>query len=218
MRRTMARAKLNLLILISVLMICCSAALGVAGNSLRIEGPEGWTKHLEVEQGSTLFLVVLATEEGDGTLYDRYPDGSLHNYSYFFLGYDRLPFYANTPGRHVLSYVVNGKESNPVVIDVIGIRAANDYPPIHVAPQTDTMASSVRFIPRAAPISLSRGISSNPVQLQYNPVGSHIMNYQNGIVIPKYGSQYHFGRDFSLGTIDGNYPGTPFLTQFLADP
>lgn len=44
------------------------------------------------------------------------------------------------------------------------------------------------------------------------------MNYQNGIVIPKYGSQYYFGRDFSLGTVDGNYMGTPFLTQFLADP
>ncbi|MHB8119654.1 MAG: hypothetical protein ACYDHX_13160 [Methanothrix sp.] len=220
----MKRNLLHPIILISVLLLCCSAVQGTTGNSLRIEGPDGWTKHLEVAQGSTAFLVVLATKEGDGTLYDQYPDGSTHNYSYYLQGYDRLPFYANTPGRHVLSYVINGMESNPVVIDVKGTYASNDYPSPSVAPQTYVMpqtnirAPSTRFIPRVAPISLSRGISSGPVMLQYNPVGAHIMNYQNGIIIPKSAAQYHFGKDFSLGTIDSNYPGTPFLTQFLADP
>jgi len=211
----MRRNLLHPIILISVLLLCCSAVQGTAGNSLRIEGTDGWTKHLEVPQGSTAFLVVLATKEGDGTLYDRYPDGSTHNYRYYFLGYDRLPFYANTPGRHVLSYVIDGKESNQVVIDVKGTYAANDYLSPSALPQTYVMS---RFIPRVAPISLSRGISSDPVMLQYNPVGAHIMNYQNGIVIPRSASQYHFGRDFSLGTIDSNYPGTPFLLQYLADP
>jgi hypothetical protein len=205
----MKKNRLHPIILISVLLLCCSAVQGTAGNILRLEGTDGWTKHLEVPQGSTAFLVALATKEGEGTLYDQYPDGSSHNYSYYFLGYDRLPFYANTPGRHVLSYVIDGKESNPVVIDVKGT---------YVMPQTNTQAPSTRFIPRAAPISLSRGISSDPVVIQYNPVGAYIMNYQNGIVIPKSASQYHFGRDFSLGTIDSNYPGTPFLLQYLADP
>ena len=219
----MKRNLLHLIILISVFLLCCSAVQGTAGNSLRIEGPDGWTKHLEVPHGSTAFLVVLATKEGEGTLYDQYPDGSTNNYCYYFMGYDRLPFYANTPGRHVLSYVINGKESNPVVIDVEGTYAPNDCPspsdaPAYVMPQTNTRAPSIRFIPRAAPISLSRGISIDPVMLQYNPVGAHIMNYQNGIIIPKSASQYHFGKDFSLGTIDNNYPGTPFLLQYLSDP
>jgi len=220
----MKRNRLYSTILISVLLLCCSTVQGTAGNSLRIEGPDGWTKHLEVAQGSTAFLVVLATKEGDGTLYDQYPDGSTNNYCYYFLGYDRLPLYANTPGRHVLSYVIDGKESNRVVIDVKGTYAPNNCPSPSALPQTYVMpltsirAPSTRFIPRVAPISLSRGISSGPVMLQYNPVGAHIMNYQNGIVIPKSASQFHFGKDFSLGTIDNNYPGTPFLLQYLSDP
>lgn len=207
----MKRNRLYPIILISVLLLCCSAVQGTAGNNLRIEGPDGWTKHLEVAQGSTAFLVVLAAKEGDGTLYDQYPDGSTHNYSNHFLGYDRLPFYANTAGRHVLSYAINGKESNPVVIDVKGT---------YVMPQTNIRAPSTtaRIIPRVAPISLSSWVSSDPMMLQYYPVGAHIMNYQNGIIIPKFAAQHHFGKDFSLGTIDSNYPGTPFLTQFLADP
>ena len=217
----MKRNLLHPILLISVFLLCCSTVQGTAENSLRIEGPDSWTKHLEVAQGSTAFLAVLAAKEGEGTLYDQYPDGSTHSYLHYFLGYDRLPFYANTPGRHVLYYVIDCKESNPVVIDVEGTCAPNDYPSHSVRPtyvMTDTRAPSVRFIPSAAPISLSRGISSGPVMLQYNPVGAHIMNYQNGVVIPKSASQYHFGKDFSLGTIDNNYPGTPFLLQYLSDP
>jgi hypothetical protein len=220
----MKRNRLYPIILISVLLLCCSAVQGTAGNSLRIEGPDGWTKHLEVAQGSTAFLVVLATTEGDGTLYDQYPDGSTHNNIYYFQGYDRLPFCANIPGRHVLSYVINGKESNSVVIDVKGTYGPNYCPSPSALPQTYVMpltsirVPSTRPISRVAPISLSSRISNYPVMLGYNPVGAHIMNYQNGIVIPKSASQYHFGKDFSLGTIDNNYPGTPFLLQYLSDP
>ncbi len=216
--------KRNLLILIPVLLLCSSAVQGAAGNSLRIDGPDGWTKHLEVARGSTPFLVVLAAKDGDGILYDKYQDGSVHSYFYYFQGYDRLPFDANTPGRHVLFYVINGVESNPVVIDVEGTYAPNicplpaDAPKICVMPQASIRASSACSMPCNAPISLSREILSDPVCLQYNPVGAHIMNYQNGIVIPKSASQYHFGKDFSLGTIDSNYPGTPFLLQYLSDP
>ncbi|MEI6102638.1 MAG: hypothetical protein WCP70_01710 [Methanothrix sp.] len=216
----MKRNRLYPIILISVLLLCCSAVQGTAGNSLRIEGPDGWTKHLEVAQGSTAFLVVLATKEGDGTLFDQYPDGSTHNIKYYFQGYNRLPFCANIPGRHVLSYVINGLESNSVVIDVKGTPAPSTSvgPQTYVMPRMNIRATSTYFVPRIAPISLSRGIPNYPVVLGYNPVGAHIMNYQNGIVIPKSASQYHFGKDFSLGTIDNNYPGTPFLLQYLSDP
>ena len=212
--------KRNLLILISILLLCCSAFQAAAGNNLRIEGPDGWTKHLEVAQGSTASLVVLTPKEGNGTLYDQYPDGSTHKYFHYFLSNDRLPFYANTPGRHVLSYVINGLESNSVAIDVKGTPAPSPSvgPQTFVMPLVNIRATSTCFVPRIAPISLSRGISSYPMVLEYRPTGAHIMNYQNGIIIPKSASQYHFGKDFSLGTIDNNYPGTPFLLQYLSDP
>jgi hypothetical protein len=216
----MKRNRMHQIILISVLLLCCSAVQGTAGNSLRIEGPDGWTKHLEADQGSTAFLVVLAAKEGEGALFDQYPDGSTHKLKYYFQNYDRLPFCANIPGRHVLSYVINGLESNSVVMDVLGTPAPSTWvgPQTYVMPRMNIRAPSTYFVPRIAPISLSRGTPNYPVVLGYNPVGAHIMNYQNGIFIPKSASQYHFGKDFSLGTIDNNYPGTPFLLQYLSDP
>lgn len=68
------------------------------------------------------------------------------------------------------------------------------------------------------PVSLSRGISDGPAAIYYYPIGFHIMTYQMCMPVPLCAPQYYFGRDFSLGMIDSNYPGTPFLTQFLADP
>jgi hypothetical protein len=216
--------RIQLLILISMLMLSCSAVPAAAGNSLLIEGPDGWTKHLEVTQGSTDSLVVLTPKEGDGILYDQFPDGSVHESTHYFLCNDRLPFHANAPGRHVLHYALNGQESNTVAVDVKGTPAPKEYPTPSLGPQPCAMpkasigATSVCVVPRIAPISLSRRISSYPMVLEYRPVGAHLMNYQNGIVIPKSASQYHFGKDFSLGTIDNNYPGTPFLLQYLSDP
>jgi hypothetical protein len=205
----MKRVEMYVIISLSVFVLCCAAVQATESNLLRIDSPDGWTKHLETASGSTVHLVVLSGRAGDATLYDRYPDGSIHSYNYYLQGYDRLPFCANTLGRHVLSYVIDIGQYDSVVIDVKGT---------YVMPQTNTRAPSTRFIPRVAPISLSSGISSGPVMLQYHPVGAHIMNYQNGIIIPKSASQYHFGKDFSLGTIDNNYPGTPFLLQYLSDP
>jgi len=216
--------RIYLLILISILLLCCSAFQAAAGNTLSIEGPGGWTKHLEVAQGSSATLVVLTPKEGDGVLYDQYTDGSIHECSHYFLCNDRLPFRANAPGRHVLHYVLNGKDSNTVAIDVKGTPAPKECPTPSLRPEPCSMpkasirATSVCVVPRIAPVSLSRDISSYPMVLEYRPTGAHIMNYQNGIVIPKSASQYHFGKDFSLGTIDNNYPGTPFLLQYLSDP
>ena len=211
--------KIRLISIILILFICLSGVQGAADtHQLRIEGKDGWTKHLEILEGSTAFLVFLPTKEGDGVLIDRYPDGSEHNYRLYLLGYDRLPFNSNIPGRHVLSYIIDCKESNRVVIDVKGTCAPIDYPTPLVAPQEVTLEPAAALSPPVPAVSLSRGISSAPLMLHYNHIGSHIMNDQNGIMVPKYAPQYYFGRDFSLGTIDGNYPGTPFLTQFLADP
>ncbi len=82
------------------------------------------------------------------------------------------------------------------------------------------------------PVSLSNS-NLNIAVIQYTPVGNHIMtmpfysqSYAQGIYTQQYNYQflnyrqgsYYFGRDFLLGTIDNNYPGNAFLTQFLADP
>jgi hypothetical protein len=221
----MIKVGLYAIVSISFFVLCCAAVQATEDSLLRIDGPDGWTKHLEAASGSTVYLVVLSSKAGDATLYDRYPDGSIHSYNYYLQGYERLPIHVSIQGRHVFNYVMDGKESNSVIIDVEGTCAEKDYlspsapPQIYVMPQKKTFVPSTRFIiPRSAPISLSRGILSDPVMIQYHPVGAHIMNYQNGIVIPKSASQYHFGKDFSLGTIDNNYPGTPFLLQYLSDP
>jgi hypothetical protein len=88
--------------------------------------------------------------------------------------------------------------------------------------------------PHQTPISLSTLSSSPPISLnrestdifavQYEPKGFHIMAYQIGMFADpslmwnQGTSRYYFGKDFQLGMIDSNYPGTPFITQFLADP
>ncbi len=89
----------------------------------------------------------------------------------------------------------------------------------HLAPLSLSTVSS------SPPISLSKEISGN-FAVQYEPVGSHIMGYQIGMFAAQNASpiwnqgapRYYFGRDFQLGLIDNNYPGAPFITQFLADP
>lgn len=112
----------------------CTAAQGTATNLLRLEGSCGWTQQITVKEGTTAYLVVLAAKEGIGTLNELAPDGFLHKYNYFFRVYDRLPFYANEPGRHVLSYTIDGRESNPVTIDVVGTYKPTAYQGPYVAP------------------------------------------------------------------------------------
>ena len=222
------------LIAISAFLLCSNAGQAAEASLLRADGPCGWTERLEVCQGSTFFLAVLPGEEGQARLDHIYPNGTIQKYSYFFQGYDRLPIYADEPGRHVFSYVLAGKESNSVTVDVNACGAAS-YAPPRASPPCSAQCSApcsepepmlvrgpvtepVKAPARFQPVSLSSWERQDPLLLQYYPVGSHIMNYQKGIAFPKYSSQYHFGRDFSLGNIDGNYPGTPFILQYLSDP
>ena len=204
--------------LILAFLLCCMSVQGTGGSLLRIDGPCGWTKQLEASLGSTVYLVVLPGIAGEAVLSDRYPDGSIRSFNYFLEGYDRLPVRLDAIGRHVLSYSIDGKESNSVIIDVNPERVKVEWPSYPEKPATIIEEQIIVVPSRVQAVSLSRGRYFYPVSLQYNPVGVHIMNYQNGIVTPKYASQYYFGRDFSLGTIDNNYPGTPFILQYLSDP
>jgi len=116
-----------------ILLAGCTAAQGTATNLLRLEGSCGWTQQITVNQGTTAYLVVLAAKEGIGTLNELSPDGCVQRYNYFFRVYDRLPYYANEPGRHVLSYTIDGRESNPVAIDVVGTYKPTAYHRPYVA-------------------------------------------------------------------------------------
>jgi len=215
----MKRFRLYAIMAISSFLICCIAGQATDSSLLRIDTPCGWTEHIETVQGSTFYLVVLPGITGDATLSDRYPDGSIHSFSYFFLGYDRLPMYADAPGRHTFSYSISGRESNSVIVDVlIAPIPAEPAMPCCSAQGPGIQAAPMPVPARAQAVDLSRSAFADPVMLQYYPIGAHIMNDQNGIAIPRYSSLYHFGRDFSLGTIDGNYPGTPFILQYLSDP
>ena len=156
----MEKNRVLLIIATLILLVCCSGVQGTASNLLRLEGSCGWTQHIKVVQGATAYLVVLPSKEGTGVLIDRYPDGSEHNHGYYFFGYDRLLFNANAPGRHVLSYIINHKESNTVVIDVIGTCAPTDHPTPRVATQKVTLEPTVTFPSPATLVSLSRGIPS----------------------------------------------------------
>ncbi len=40
-----------------------------------------------------------------------------------------MTFYADLPGRHILSFTVNGVKSNQVIIDVAGTYTPNNYLP-----------------------------------------------------------------------------------------
>ena len=50
--------------------------------------------------------------------------GQKINYDYFIYPTSKLGFYASAPGRHTLSFIVNGVVSNTVIIDVLGTATA----------------------------------------------------------------------------------------------
>jgi hypothetical protein len=63
---------------------------------------------------------------GDFVLYDA--SGQKVDYNYFLYPTSRLGFYADAPGRHTLSFIVNGVASNSVIIDVSGTVTATYSP------------------------------------------------------------------------------------------
>lgn len=178
----MRKSMLCSLALILAMLLCCSCVEGTAGNLLRIDGPDGWTKHIEVDQGKAVSLFVLATKEGYGVLYDQYPDGRVHDCGYYFQRCDHLPYYAEMPGRHVLSYFVNGQESNSVVVDVKCIYSPGPvYPSVAPqAPQVVGQATSIAIQPRMQPVYIGKATPSERANIQHATVGSHFTYYQSG--------------------------------------
>jgi hypothetical protein len=144
------------IILAFILVMSCAGVQGSSSNLLRLEGSGGWTQQITVPQGTTANLVVLAAKEGIGELNELSPDGCVHSYNYFFRRYDHLPFYADKPGRHVLSYTIDGIESNPVEIDVTGTYVPTVLPTPHVAAPVGAYASIGQESNYAMPTSQDR--------------------------------------------------------------
>jgi hypothetical protein len=153
----MVKNRIIYMVLALILVICCAGVQGASSNLLRLETPCGWSQHIVVPQGATAYLVVLAAKEGIGELKELSPDGNIYNYNYFFRAYDHLPFYADTPGRHVLSYTIAGIESNPVEIDVTGTYVPTASPIPRVATPIGAHASIDQGSNYPMPVSQNRG-------------------------------------------------------------
>lgn len=90
-------------------------------NTLWIQGSTDWAQYAVVPQGSTVQLVAISHVEGIGNLNFKDYDGQMYNYNFYFYPDNQLTFYADKPGRHVLSFASGNMSSNAVVIDVTGI-------------------------------------------------------------------------------------------------
>jgi hypothetical protein len=91
------------------------------GSSLWIQGSQSWTQYAAIPEGATVSLLAITPTSGNGYLYFTDSDGKMYTYNYFFYPVSRLTFYADNPGRHRLSFIVNGMASNLVTIDVTGV-------------------------------------------------------------------------------------------------
>lgn len=90
-----------------------------SGNSLWIEGATSWTQYAMAPQGSSLSLIAITPTGGNGVLYEIYPSGKLSLYNLYFYPYNRIGFYADEIGQHILLFMLNNQPSNAVVIDVV---------------------------------------------------------------------------------------------------
>jgi hypothetical protein len=88
------------------------------GNYLWIEGDDSWTDYVKVPKDSALNLIAISPFEGNAYFYDIYPDGKTRASIIAIYPYSRIKFYADTPGKHTLYFVINNRASNPVVIEV----------------------------------------------------------------------------------------------------
>jgi hypothetical protein len=107
----------------------------MGANSLWIKGATDWTQYAVVPMGSVVQLLAIAPSSGSGTLSFVDSNGLTYSYNYFFFPNSLLTFYADIPGRHSLSFSINGKVSNQVLIDVTGTYVPNNYlPPTNYYP------------------------------------------------------------------------------------
>ena len=104
-----------------------------SGNALWIQGATDWSQYAAIPQRTMVSLLAISPNEGNGNLILVDSSGQNYTYSYFFYPTSQLGFYADAPGRHTLSYIVGGVESNSVIVDVSGT-VTKTYPPMTNSP------------------------------------------------------------------------------------
>jgi hypothetical protein len=90
------------------------------GDTLWIKGLDSWAQHAQVPLGALVTLLAMSPNGGSGYISDTHPNGQAYTFNYFFYPDSQLTFYADTPGRHTLTFGIPGDPSNPVTIDVMG--------------------------------------------------------------------------------------------------
>ncbi len=106
-------------------------------NTLWIQSATSWAQYATVPQGASVSLIAISPSGGSGYLNEMHPDGTMSSSNfYFYPGSSRMNFYADAIGRHILSFVINGKVSNAVIIDVTGtyVPPSNYLPPRYYYP------------------------------------------------------------------------------------
>lgn len=88
--------------------------------SMWIQGATDWAQYAVIPQGATVSLLTVSPTGGSGYINEIRPDTAMYRSNFYFYPYSTLNFYADTIGRHVLSFGLNGQVSNTVIIDVTG--------------------------------------------------------------------------------------------------
>jgi hypothetical protein len=89
------------------------------GNTLWIQGTSSWTQYAQVPQGASLNLIASTPMGGNANFYEIYPSGKLDKGNYYFSPNNRISFYADEIGQHILMFVINNQVSNSIIIDVV---------------------------------------------------------------------------------------------------
>jgi hypothetical protein len=104
------------------------------GNSLWIQGDKNWTQYAVVPQGAVVPILAISPAGGVGDIDIIDSTGIPLKYNYFFYPDSRLLFYADSLGQHTMTFVINGKMSNQVIIGVTGpYQPARYFLPISTA-------------------------------------------------------------------------------------
>lgn len=118
------------------------------GNSLWIQGSTNWTQYAAVPRGAIVTLIAASSTGGSGYLNFIDSDGQTYRDSYYFFPYSKLTFYADKPGRHILSFNIGDNVSNSVTVDVTGsYTPPNNYLPPSSNPSTYPGTQSFNYFP-----------------------------------------------------------------------
>ncbi|MDD1742530.1 MAG: hypothetical protein LUQ47_04270 [Methanotrichaceae archaeon] len=77
-------------------------------NSRWIKGSDSWAQYAQVPQGAVILLLAISPNGGNGYIREMDPSGPMYNYNYFFYPNSELASYADTHGRHTISFGLAG--------------------------------------------------------------------------------------------------------------